>query len=495
MTPSQLPVSGLVNVQVNLASAPAQAQSLSNLLVLGSSDVIDVQQRMRPYSTLTAVSTDFGATAPEYLAAVEWFGQSPQPTSLLIGRWAKTATAGKLVGATLSAAAQTITNWTAITAGSFDVTVNGTVKSLTTLNFSAATNLNGVASVITTALAGAATCVWNAAYSRFEFESATTGTSSTVSFLSPEGTGTDISGMLSGLSTSSGAYTVAGIAAETAVSAVTLFDSSFGQQWYAAFVCGAADTDHTAIAAYIEGASTKHAYGVSHQEAAVLNTGDTTNISYQLQQLGYRKTLSQYSSSSLYAVVSLLARIMTTDYTANKTVITLMYKQEPGVVAEQLNASQLSALESYNCNVFVAYDNKTSIIQNGVCASGDFIDTIFGADWLAISIQNAYFNALYSSPTKIPQTDKGAHTIQTVVEAECAQAVANGLVAPGIWTQAGFGALNQGDNLPKGYYIYTPPMALQNATDRAARKAPTMQVAAKLAGAIQTGSVILNINR
>lgn len=495
MPQSQLPVSNLVNVQVNLASSPAQAQSLSDLLVLGSSNVIDTQERMRSYSSAASVAADFGSTAPEYLAALAWFGQSPQPTNLYIGRWAKTATSGKLVCATISAAAQAIANWTAITAGSFDVTIDGTLKAVSGLNFSAATNLNAVASDITTGLAGVGTCVWNASYQRFEFTSATTGLTSSVSFLSPTGTGTDISGMLAGLSTSSGAYSVTGIAAETAIAAATLFDSTFGQQWYALFVCGAADTDHLAIAAYIESANTKHAYGVSHQEAAVLVASDTTNISYQLKLLGYRKTLSQYSSSSLYAVVSLLARILTTDYTANNTVITLMYKQEPGVAAEYVNASQLAALAGFNCNVFVEYDNNTAIIQNGVVASGDFIDTIFGADWLAIGIQNAYFNALYTSPTKIPQTDEGGHILATVIEAECAAGVKNGLLAPGTWTQAGFGALNYGDFLSKGYYVYRPSMNTQNPTDRAARKDVTTQVAAKLAGAIQTGDVILNINR
>lgn len=495
MPQSQLPVSGLVNVQVNLASAPAQAQSLSDLLVLGSSDVIDTQERMRTYETLSAVATDFGTTAPEYLSAVEWFGQSPQPTRLYIGRWAKTATSGKLVCATLSAAQQVITLWTAITAGSFDVTVDGVLKAVTGLNFSAAANLNAVASDITTGLGGVATCKWNASYSRFEFESATTGTTSSVSFLSAQGTGTDISAMLGGLSTSSGAYTVAGIAAETAVSAATLFDTTFGQKWYALFVCGAVDADHLAIAAYIEGASTKHAYGVSHQEAAALVSSDTTNISYQLQQLGYRKTLSQYSSSSLYAVVSLLARILTTDYTANNTVITLMYKTEPGVVAEQLNSSQLAALKAFNCNVFVAYDNATAIIEPGVVASGDFIDTIFGADWLAIDIQNTVYNLLYTSATKIPQTDAGNHIILTGIEAVCAQGVTNGLLAPGTWTQGGFGTLNQGDFLSKGYYVYAPPISSQNPADRAARKSVTFQVAAKLAGAIHTADVIVNINR
>ncbi|MBC7074662.1 MAG: DUF3383 domain-containing protein [Syntrophomonadaceae bacterium] len=495
---AQLPSSSLVSVAVNLASTPAQAQSLSNLLVLGSSDVINVVERMRTYSTLSGVATDFGTTAPEYLAATEWFGQTPQPGNLLIGRWAATATAGLLIGATLSAAQQLMTTWQAVTAGAFNVTIDGTASAITGLNFSAVTNLNGVASTIQTAIVvvkPGATVVWNASYERFEFKSGTTGATSKYSFLSAPATGTDISAMLGGTATSSGAYVVDGIAIETAVSAAALFDSAYGQQFYGLFVDGAQDADHLAIAAYVEGANTKHAYGVNTQEAAVLVASDTTNIAYQLKQLGYKKTLTQYSSNSKYAVVSLMARILTTDYTANNTVITLMYKTEPGVVAEQINSNQLAALTGFNCNVFVAYDNNTAIIQNGVVASGDFIDTIFGADWLAIDIQNSVYNLLYSNPTKIPQTDAGNHIIATTIELVCAQGVTNGLLAPGTWTQPGFGSLKQNDFLSKGYYVYAPPISSQNPADRAARKSVTFQVAAKLAGAIHTVDVIVNINR
>lgn len=490
---AQLPVSSLVSVSVNLASAPAQAQSLSNLLIMGSSDIIDTFQRLRTYSTLGSVATDFGNTAPEYLAAAEWFGQSPQPGNCLIGRWAATATSGRLQGGVVSIANQLMTAWTSITSGGFAVTINGVLQTVTLLNFSAQTNLNGVASVITAGLAGA-TCTWNSSYQSFLIKTTATGATATISFLTSAGV-TDISTMLAMRSTSSGAYVVGGAALESALTAVTAIDAQYGQQFYGVFVCGAVDADHLAIAAYIEGANTKHAYGVNHQEGGVLVSTDTSNISYQLKALGYRKTLTQYSSSSLYAVVSLMARILTTDYTANKTVITLMYKTEPGVVAETLNTNQMTALLANNCNVFVAYDNSTSIIQPGVVASGDFIDTIFGADWLAIDIQNTVYNLLYTSPTKIPQTDAGNHIITTGIEFVCAQGVFNGLLAPGTWTQAGFGSLNQGDFLPKGYYVYAPPIALQNTADRAARKSVTFQVAAKLAGAIHSVNVLVNINR
>lgn len=490
-----LPISRLINVSVNLTPQPAQMQNISTLLILGNSTVIDVVSRIRDYSSIAEVATDFGTSAPEYLAALLWFEQSPQPVSIKIGRWAQTASSGQLFCATLPAADQAIAVWNAITSGAFDVTVDGTLHALTGLDFSAATNLNGVASDITTALAGAAICVWNANYMRFELTSATTGVTSTVSFLSAPATGTDISGMLGGLSTYSGAYVADGMAAETAISAATLFDTNYGQSWYALQIPGAQNSDHLAVAAYIEAANNKHLYGVTTQEAGVLVSTDTTNIAYQLKQLSYKRTCTQYSSSNPYSVASLLSRILTTNYNGNKTVITLMYKQEPGIVSETLNSTQIAALEGFNCNVFVSYNNDTAIIENGVVASGDFLDIITGTDWMALDIQNEVFNLLYTSPTKIPQTNAGMHIITTAIDNVCSQGVLNGLLAPGVWEAAGFGGLNQGDYLAKGFYVYAPSVDSQNSADRAARKSVPIQVAAKLAGAVHTADIIINVNR
>src|SRR5665213_2775341 len=98
MTSPTLPVSRVINVSVNLSPSAAQAQSLSTLLLLGSSDVINTQERFRSYPDIESVAADFGTTAPEYLGAVLWFEQSPQPSTLAIGRWAKTPTNGVLVG-------------------------------------------------------------------------------------------------------------------------------------------------------------------------------------------------------------------------------------------------------------------------------------------------------------------------------------------------------------------------------------------------------------
>lgn len=490
-----LPISRLVNVAVNLTPAGAQSQSLSALLILGDSPIIDPVERIREYSSLDAVVADFGINAPEYKTAALWFEQVPQPVVLKVGRWAKTATKGRLVGALRSAAQQSISVWNAITTGAFTYTKDGgSPVTISGLNFSAAANMNAIASIITAGLTGA-TMIWNAVYQRFELTSATTGPTSSVSFLSTPGAGNDISDDLGMRSSDSGAYVANGIAAEEAAAAVAEFDLRFGQTWYALVIPEGDNDDHLAVAAFIEGTNTKHLYGITTQEAGALSSVSTTDLAYLLKAAGYNKTMIQYSSSNAHAVASALARILTTDYGGNNTMITLMYKQEPGIVAENLNANQVDVLQQKNCNVFVAYNNDTAILQHGVCSSGNFVDIVTGTDWLAVAIQTRLYNILYTSPTKIPQTDAGMHVLLTACEAVCSQGVANGLLAPGVWNSNGFGTLQQGDYLAKGFYVWAPKVADQDPAQRAARHAVPIQVAAKLAGAIHDINVSVAVNQ
>lgn len=499
--PQSLPVSRLVNVQVILSALAAQSQNLSTLLVLGSSNVIDVSERLRSYGSLSAVAADFGTTGPEYSSAALYFGQSPQPAQIKIGRWAKTATNARLAGGTLSTAAQAIANFNTIANGSFDITINGTLSKPVPATFVGAMNLNAVAAIVQTAVASivaGSTFVWNAVLARFELNvGGAAGAGSTVTFASAATTGskTDISALLGLTAANSGAYAAQGVAAETAVAAVATFDATFGQSFYALTIPEAIDADHLAVAALVEGLNSKHIYGVSSQAAAILSAQSTTDIAFMLKALGYKRTVVQYSSNSAYSVASLLGRAITVDYAGNATVITLMFKGEPGIVAETLTETQVNALEAKGCNVFVAYNNSTAIIEPGVVASGDFIDVITGTDWLAITVQTAVYNLLYTSPTKIPQTDSGTQLITTTVESVLSQAVANGLLAPGVWDSNGFGNIALGDFLPKGFYVYAPPVALQQKADRAARKAVPIQVAAKLSGAVHSANVTINVSR
>ena len=153
------------------------------------------------------------------------------------------------------------------------------------------------------------------------------------------------------------------------------------------------------------------------------------------------------------------------------------------------------ALAGKNCNVFVRYDNDTAILQEGVMAGGAFFDEIHGLDWLQNAAQNECYNLLYQSKTKIPQTDAGVNQIVTTLAKVLGEGVNNGLIAPGVWNADGFGQLERGDYLPDGWYIYAQPVDDQPQSEREQRKAPPIQAAVKLAGAIHFVDVQIDVNR
>lgn len=487
-----LPVSRLIDVTINMSPAAAQGANLNTALYLGATPVIDTAERMRAYGSITEVGSDYSTTDPEYLAATLHFQQTPKPSEVLIGRWAKTATSGLLRGAALSTAQQALATWKAVTAGSFRVTIDATVKTLSALDFSGVSNLNGVATIITTALAGAV-CTWNG--TQFVITSPTTGANSKVSYASATGSGTDISAML-GMTSSVAPAPVDGIVAEAPDACVSLFLNRFANKFLGlAFADTSLTNDqHLAVADLVE-ADQAHLYGATTQEPGALDSTVTTDLLSRFKAKGYKYSFAQYSSTSPYAAASLFGRLLTTDFDANNTTITLMYKQEPGIVAETLTTSQANTLQDKRGNVFVAYSNDTAIIQYGITPSGIYIDSIYNSIWFQNRVQTDVYNLLYQSTTKIPQTDAGNALIASVIEGACEAAVNNGYLAPGVWNAGGFGVLKQGDTLSKGYYIYTPPIASQSQSNREARKSVPFQIAAKEAGAIHTADILINVNR
>lgn len=504
-----LPVQSLVSVSVNLSPPAAQAPTVNTMLIIGDSNVINTRERLRTYTSLSGVATDFGTAAAEYLAAVLWFGQSPQPTTLNIGRWAKTATAGLLRGGALTAGQQAMANFTGIANGGFKVNIDGAgVTNVTGINLTAAANLNAVAALIQTAVRAIgtggfalATVVWNSTFGQFTIASGTTGAASTVSATTAPDAGTDLGPLLK-TTAATLTYLVAGIAAESAVAAVTIFDAQVTTPWYGlAFAVPAGDivdADHLAIAAYIEGATSAtgnaHIYGLTSSAAAAAVAPDTTSIGALLKVLGYNRTAYQWSTLNANAAVSMLGRLLTVNPLGANTTITLMYKQEPGVAFETLTPDQAAALNANNWSYYAGLNNGTAILFNGKVASGQFLDTIWNVDWLAGQIQTNVFNQFFTTPTKIPQTDAGMQQIGTGVSAACQQGVVNGALGPGTWTVGGFGQLKQGDFLSAGYYVYVPPLATQAPADRAARAAVPIQVAAKLAGAAHTSNIQIFVN-
>lgn len=503
-----LSIADVVSVQVFLSPLPVAQRNFGSLVIIGPTEgVINTSERMRTYSTITQVAQDFGTTVPEYLAANLYFEQAPQPAQVFIGRWAQAATHGWLFGATLPTSDQLMTVWNPVTAGSMTISIDGTPHAVSGLNFSAQSNMNGIASVIQAGLPAGALCTWDAVYNRFKIRGIVTGVSGAVSYATATGSGTDISGssgtapLYTGLAQAAGASAPApGIAVETPLQCITAL-AALSNSWYGAMFAPTLATDITdsqyeAVANFIEASNPSRIFGITSQEANIVDPTQTTDLASVLQSLNLQHTCIQYSSSSVYAIASLFGRAFTVNFTANNSTITLKFQQEPGVVAETLSETQAAALNAKNCNVFVNYNVGVAIIQQGVMCGGFFFDERQGLDWLQNEVQTNLFNILFNSTSKIPYTDPGMHVLVTGVVDAMNDGVNNGLIAAGVWNSpAVFGQLTQGQFLSTGFYVFVPSVNTVSETQRSARIAPTIQCAVKLAGAVHFASAILNVNR
>jgi hypothetical protein len=492
-----LSVSRVVDVEVSFAPIAAPLSRFDTLLIMGDSSVVDTGEAIREYNTIEEVAGDFGTTAPEYQAAVLFFSQVPQPTTLFIGHWARTATSGRLTGGIVPLDEQQMTLWNTVANGSFGIAVDGAaLQQVVGVDLSLATNLNGVATRINTAFTAAtppitAVCTWNG--SNFLIDSITQGAISNVSFLSsPTGLGTDISGQMH-LSAATAVRSTTGLGAETPVAGVARVD---GRGWYSlmfAASVGLTDAQRIAICGYIESSADKHLYGITTNSAAVLDPTDTTDIASQCSLADYTRTVIQYSNTP-HAIASFFGRALTTNFEGSNTTITMKFKTEPGVVPELLTATQATTIAGKRCNVYVQYNNGTAIIEEGVMSGRAYFDEMHGLDWLANRVQTDIYNVLYQSP-KIPQTDPGIHVLVATADGGLSQGVTNGLVAPGRWTAPGFGELATGDLLASGWYCFAASVDSQDAAQREARIAPMIQIAVKLAGAVHFSDVLINVNR
>lgn len=377
-----LPVSNIVNVDVIMSPTAATGRNFGSLLILGTSTVIPVSERLRLYSSAESIGKDFGVESPEYAAATIYFSQSPTPQEVYVGRWAKALATGE----------------------------TGAVETLL-----------------------------------------------------------------------------------VAVNEALQFTN-----WYGLAIAADAepvDADIIAVSAAIESSSLSRVFAVTTSTAGTLSATSTTDLASKLKAAGYSRTFVQYSTSSQYAAISAFGRAFTVNFTGSNTTLTLKFKTEPGITYETLTSSQAAALDAKNCNVYVYYANDTAIMQQGVMSNGDFFDERHGLDWLQNYVQTNLFNLLYTSATKIPQTEAGITRLLVNVEASMDQSVTNGLVAAGVWNGGPIGQLAAGDTLTKGYYVYAQPLVQQAQADREARKAPLIQVACKLAGAVHYADVQINVVR
>lgn len=205
------------------------------------------------------------------------------------------------------------------------------------------------------------------------------------------------------------------------------------------------------------------------------------------------------SSAGINAMVMMAGyagRGLSVDFSGSLTTITMNLKVLNGIQPDpNINLTNRSLALAAGADIYV---NISGVPKTQTSGANDFFDNVYNTLWFAGAIQVAYFNYLASTSTKILQTESGMTGLKSALARVCNQAVVNAFLAPGTWNSpTTFGNLTDfyANIQSFGFYIYSTPISQQSETDREDRKAPLVQIAIKFAGAIQTGTVIVNINR
>lgn len=481
-----IPVSSVVNVSIAIgAPFPARAGFGTLNIVTAETGVIGIAERIRSYQNLDGVAADWPADSEVVAAATAYFSQQPKPTSLKVSTRYPTAQSAQLRGGAVTE----VTPFLSISDGSFTINIDGDSQDITGLDFSdGETTLDDIAASIQTTLQAvasggftSATCTHDG--TRFFIESGITGTSSTVSFLTPvsPATGTDISSLLQ-MRQGEGTKTD-GIAAETITASLNAIQN-IDTDWYGLVFTkevrdGVDINGEDAVEAAADWCEARiKVFGNTTNDLDVLDSVTTNDIASVLTAKNLRRTMTTYSSyPDQYPSASILGRAFTVNFNQVNSTITLKFKQMPGITVEQLTQSQKAVLDSKFANALIEVGASDMFAESWM-ASGVFFDEVHGIDWLQNAIETNVFGYLLTRTTKVPYTNKGVAALEQQVISALDEAVRNGLIAPGETVDGRF--------LATGYETVVIPVEDINQSDKEARHYPGLSFTVLGAGAIHS---------
>lgn len=485
-----LPVSNVINVSVTDTPSGLTTKNVNSLAIFTQDAPINGEQ-YGIYISPSQVAANYGTNSTTYQMANNIFAQVP---NVLTGAGrlviipmlsAVSATHGTFSTANISA---NLAGIIAATNGTLNVTVDGVDQSLVGLNFNNCVTFADIAAVfnlyLTDAIASAISTTG------IEFTSKKVGTSSTVALTAGTG-GTDLNGTAYLHGATGTADAGANSSGETIAQCLTRTQNLVGY----VPIMSTLELEDAAISAAAAVIQASDNMFLQH----CASTQDIAGIATTIASAGQTKTRILLYTRSLFQASLMKAayagRAFSVDFTGSNTSQTMNLKQLANVTPDNgISETLYVAAQTAGCDLYVSYDGVPSVVSNG---GNDFFDNPYSDLAAKFYLQTAGFNYLRQTNTKVPQTEAGMDGLKNAYRQVCNQFVTNGCWAPGSWTSSEFfgnPVIFTNNVLANGFYIFSQPVAQQNSDQREQRIAPLVQIAAKRAGAIHSGDVIVVVN-
>lgn len=460
---STLPLKPVVDVfyQLQAISAPRKGFNLGALV---GNTLINYEAPKDTIYESVEEMLEFGykSNDPEVLAAQVYFSASSRPGQLYVHTWVDTATAA-------------VKSYTGPIENGDKITISEETYTVGPETSGSETSIEDILTKATEA--GATEATYSNNILRITFQSGNTGsTSETVAF-SIEGKEVN---------------SYPGLDATTAIDTFIAMRSA-NSEWYAAAFCKELlQEDVLAISAYVESSSIYTTWFFNTSSEDVVN-GIENNLFETLKGYKYNRTFG-LATLQPYTHVGAMAYCMGQISDRANSSFTVALKSLTGCLTDNFTSQQVNSVESNYGNVYINRGSYYDMLEKGNVFSGAWYDEIIQLDKLVNDIQLDVMDVLYQNP-KIPQTEGGVSRIMSVIGNACRKAITTGFIAPGQWNGVEILNLTAGDYLPDGYLIQAESIDDQSQADRDARKCPNIYVAIKLAGAIQSVVIQVDVNR
>lgn len=426
----------IVNLTITRETAAISQAGFGSAAFLSNNAVF--QERIKVYSSFTAVQEDALAGADTLASAAKYFGQEIRPTQLYVIK----------KGRDLPRVQTFSLDSDFVTGNQIDLNINDVA--ISTVNF--ATDHDTTLAALASAMQASADVV--SATVTGPREITVTGDDDDVAVV------IDTVVIAGGASQPTETITVTqyedGVLTNLAsIAAAQLINND----WYgfAAYTRVASEIEE--IAAVIE--AQRKLYGYASNDADILTSG-SSDIASTLQAAAYDRTFGIYSDDEAnYPEMALFGRVLPTTPGS----VTWAFKTLAGITYDDLNDTEKTNAEGKGINLYLRLLGN-NFTWEGFVASGEYIDVIRGIDWMYARIQENVFGAFLNND-KIPFTDDGAATIENQVIQVLQQAEDNTLLSDD----------------PK--FTTSVPLAANVSTvDKAARRLPDVTFDGTLAGAI-----------
>ncbi len=410
----------------------------------------------REYSTLAGILADgFLTSDPTYLAASDYFSQSPKPSIVIVGR---------------RAMSRTVTIVTATATTDYTVTIAGTPYLVT--SGSGSPTKASIRDLLITAI--------NAATSTHHLTASTSSTDGLL--LTPDSTGANPAVTVTATIMSiANTATVATIAAD--LNRIQLANSA----WYGIILADRDNTNASSVASWTESAAPAHYFVYASADANIVDVAagtDTTTLAYAWKLAGYTKSSVLYHTlaATRYPDAAMLGVILP----MNPGSYTVKFKTLAGIPVDSLSDTQISnAAGTFDGSTFTGGKNAmvyvsiggVSMLMEGMVAAGEFIDVMIGIDWLAATMTADVFANL-AGQRKVPFTDAGLQGIGSIVSRRLN--IATGPAFP----------MLASDPAPT---VFVPSAASYTSQQKASRIASGITFTGTLSGAIHFTSISGNV--